>query len=468
MRELSMHRSISFFICGFVFSVAQVGVAAESVDDLFGELDQSVKETKQEQATDRSILGDLWHSSEFTSVTRGGYFFKTPAQREGLDDNEYTLESRLEWATSFKRDWLIGNLEWWVEYGSQIDTYQGHTEIIDQDRFRNIVHLNELNFVITPIRWLDITLGKKVYEIGYAELYSPANQFVVKDLNDPVAPNKLGTWLTGLDVLLGQSTLSLYAFPGFTPDLVASDKSRWSGTGDNANSEFRGLGAGSTVEDDLPDIQWRNVSAMLKFESKLQGIDFFVTLAHRFTLGAVLFEQQVNQFLRRFTRVATASGGFSTTFKQFVVYGELIYQLPYGEEDDEYISYVAGFNYKASQWVKALGLDELEVVTEYAVEDIFELQIDESFERSSIDSRQFKDNIVNRIVATVNDNWKIVSLLNFDFDEGGEMYGGGIEYRWAGKFKLGANVEYFYGSEDSYFGQWRDNHRANITFEAKF
>ncbi len=441
----------------------------QDVDDLFGELDAEVSKAKTEMA--QTSLWQRWNKNSSASISfRNATFFKSPTPREGLDDDQNVSESIIKYESSAK----IGNgnlaLSGWLEYGTQEHTYRGISNPLqDNHHTRNIFELNEL-YWIHSLGDFDLIGGKKIYTMGVSTIYSPANQFVPTESNDPLNPKEMGIVQVGMNYYSSsETTWSFFLFPLFTNIKAPGETSRWSGTKDENSEESNGTNdvqafgfetsSDTTIDQDLPANTIKNIQALLQYKTIFNGFDIFTSLSKSFTPGPVLKEISDIKYVKETIPAAKASAGFSTTWKNYEFHSEIIYQFYAQKKDDLFFDYVAGMTLNYDGWTSAFGLDKIEVVLEYAGEKVTERLNRKDYARSSLDSRQAQNNMLSRFVFTINDNFRAYAGASLDLDKGGSIYVAGAEYKWGGRWSLNGSSEFIDGSENSYYGQWKENDR---------
>ena len=366
----------------------------------------------------------------------------------------------------------------WFEYGNQEDTYKGIGDFPeDRDDHRRIVEFNEFNWVGS---WdaLDLTFGKKVFKMGISTLYSPSDRISPKDLNDPFNPKELGIWLSQIDYFKGDTTFTLAVIPFFTPLKRPPTTSRWSGAGDSSNSieslipnnlplATSGVPSTTSVEE-FPVRTLKNVQALLRVKTTVKGWDFFLAAFHGPNFFPVLAAESPTSFRTKKVRVANFSTGFSTTYKKFEFHGEGLYQLAYAGKDDNYINFVFGSTLTMDEWVKYIGLEQIDFTAEFSKEEITAKQTHSGFVASSEESRIARDLVYTRAIFKYSENLRLAAAFNFDFDERGHFETVGFEYKVRPGLILKMHTEFYNGKKDTHYGQFRENDRLVTTIEYTF
>ncbi len=457
----------------FLFLFATSFVLADEFDDLFGDVD-----TKEAAPEKKNMWRDLIDNSNFKLSLRSMTQYENPTPRKGLDDKTQFVDGRLNFDTKLKRGMNLLSLAMWFEFGNQKDTYQGIGNFPeDRNDHRRIVEFNEFNWVGS---WddLDLTIGKKVFKMGMSTLYSPSDRISPKDFNDPFNPKELGTWLSQIDYFKGNTTFTLAVIPFFTPLKRPPTTSRWSGVGDSSNSieslipnnlpSVTSTVTSSTSEEEFPVRTLKNVQSILKMKTTVKGWDFFLAAFNGPNFFPVLAGESSSKFKTEQVRVANFSTGFSTTYKKFEFHGEALYQLAYAGKDDNYLNYVFGSTLTMDEWVKHIGLKQIDLTTEFSKEKITAKQTHSDFVSSSEESRLARDIILTRIIFKYSENLRLAAGFNYDFDERGHFETAGFEYKIRPGLILKMHTEYINGKKDTHYGQFRENDRLVTTLEYSF
>lgn len=457
----------------FLFLFFTSFALADEFDDIFGDVD--IKEASPEK---KNLWRDLLDNSNFKLSLRYMSQYENTTSRKGLDNKSQFVDGRLNFDTRLKRGINLLSLAMWFEYGNQEDTYKGIGDFPeDRDDHRRIVEFSEFNWVGS---WdaLDLTIGKKVFKMGISTLYSPSDRISPKDLNDPFNPKELGTWLSQIDIFKGNTTYTLAVIPFFTPLKRPHTSSRWSGAGDSSNSieslipnnlplATSGVPLTTSVEE-FPVRTLKNVQALLRVKTTVKGWDFFLAAFHGPNFFPVLAQESANKFRTEQVRVGNYSTGFSTTYKKFEFHAEALYQLAYAGKDDNYINFVFGSTLTMDEWVKHIGLEQIDFTVEFSKEEITAKQTHSGFTASSEESRIARDLVYTRAIFKYSENLKLAAAFNFDFDERGHFETAGFEYKVRPGLILKMHTEFYNGKKDTHYGQFRENDRLVTTLEYSF
>ncbi|MBC8549913.1 MAG: hypothetical protein H8D23_09690, partial [Candidatus Brocadiales bacterium] len=427
-QRLFLAKGVLFaFLLIFVTSIA----LADEFDDLFSDVD-----TEEVSPEKKSVWKDLYDNSNFKLSLRSMSHYENATSRPDFDKKSMFFDERLFYDTKLKRGISLYSLAMWVEFGNQKATYRGVGDFPeDRDDTRRHVEFNEINWVGS---WddFDLTLGKKVFKMGISTLYSPSDRISPKGLNDPFNPRELGTWLAKVDVFKGNTTYSLAVIPFFTPLKRPHSSSRWSGAGESVNSLEslipNDLVTGATTttsEEEFPKRTLKNVQAIFKVKTTVKGWDFFLAAFHGPSFFPVLAIDSATSFRTKKVRVGNYSTGFSTTYKKFEFHGEGLYQLAYASKDDNYINFVFGSTLTMDEWVKYIGLEQIDFTAEFSKEEITAKQTHTGFVASSKESRIARDLVYTRAIFKYSENLRLAAAFNYDFDERGHSEIAGFEYK---------------------------------------
>ncbi len=466
-----------------------LGLSFAGDEDLFKEMEAEIKVektvVKPKKKPKPSFFRKWIKNSENKFSVRSMHHYKKPTDREGLDRRNHYAETKLQFKSNAKfRDTTFYGFVW-GEYGNQKDTYQGGTLFMaDRKRYRHFWELSEA-YAVHGLESVDFTAGKKVFKMGTSTvLYSPSDRITPKDLNDPIYPRELGLWLSSLDYYVDASTFTLALFPYFIPSKSSASSSRWSGTGDSDSSgdnQFRDVNSvvgKLNVQEEFPGFAFKNFQGVLRFKTTVLGWDFFVASFHGFNALPVLKKYEERDpilgivtkttYTKQYVPVGNHSFGFSTTFGKFEFHGEGLYQYAYAGKDDHYFDYDGGITYTIDDWAKAFFLDQIDWTVDYAGEETTRYQDYPNYAQSSKDARAAKNNLISRVVLKYDEDLRFFYAQNLDFDEGGKMFAGGLEYKLTAGLILKLHTEFFKGTSRSYYGQWRENSRFVSNLEYSF
>ena len=450
----------------FLFVLVTSIAIADEFDDLFGDV-----ETEEATPEKKSVWKDLHDNSNFKLSLRSMSHYENAPSRRDFDEKSMFFDERFFYDTKLKRGISLYSLAMWVEFGNQKSTYRGVGDFPeDRDDTRRHVEFNELNWVGS---WddFDLTLGKKIFKMGISTLYSPSDRISPKGLNDPFNPRELGTWLAKVDAFKGNTTYSLAVIPFFTPLKRPNSSSRWSGAGESTNSIEslipNNLPSATTVEE-FPKRTLKNVQSILKVKTTVKGWDLFAAAFHGPNFFPVLAAESTTSFRTKKVRVGNYSTGFSTTYKKFEFHGEGLYQLAYASKDDNYINFVFGSTLTMDEWVKHIGLEQIDFTAEFSKEEITAKQTHSDFVASSEESRISRDLVYTRAIFKYSENLRLAAAFNFDFDERGHFETAGFEYKVRPGWILRMHTEFYNGKKDTHYGQFRENDRLVTTLEYSF
>lgn len=467
------------------FETAAAGTPSDM--DLLGELD----ETPQIAEKERGVLNQLHENAEYKLISRTmTYYRKAKPPRETMDNASFVAEGRLEFKTSVKLDQDLWGLAAWADVGSQDDTYSqrnyrfgaDRTESGDERKRRYF----ELNEIYRTHSWekVDLTLGKKKFEMGLAPLYSPANRIMPADLNDPLNPKEQGLWQAALDLYQGSTTYTYALFPFFIPSKLPSQRSRWASSQGslsqipadfqffNVDPSLLGLGTGNSLTEDYPS--WGDaLQNLLRAKTTFKGWDFFMAAFNGIAAYPVLRKGDTvngeSALVREYIKATTLSFGYSTTYRKFEFHGEGLFQWSHYHKDEDYFSYVAGTTYTIESLANKIGLEKIELTLDYAGEAVLDDQNADGYEGNSGTVRAGQRDILLRLLCKYNQDFSFGFAMNINMDDEGGTYSPGIEYKIREGLVLKVNSEFFYGPpDDSSYGRWKRNNRLITTLEYSF
>lgn len=432
-----------------------------------------------------SVLSDLKENAEFKLIGRALTYYDKIENRPGLDENTLVADGRLEVKTGFFRGDHQFGISGWFEYGSQEDTYSQKEYYLGVDRaeseterMRRYLELNELYWIASRGDF-DITLGKKLFTMGVAPLYSPVDHISPLDFNDPLDAKKYGLWQVTIDYYKDASTFSFSLFPFFIPPKIPSMKSRWissiatGGTAIFKDFQFfnRQVDVSRGINEDLPD-GLDEFQILARINTIFKGWDFFVSGFNGISTSPVMrpgdSAKAETDLVRQYIRATRASFGFSTTFSKLEFHGEGLFQLSQDSKDDDYVAYISGFTYIIDDLVQGIGLDKVELILDYAREEIINRQNRTRYLQSSEIVRIGQSDLFALASIHISTDFIIQFVANFNLDDDGRVFMPGFRYQPWESFWLKVNSHFFHGPDDSFYGRWEETNRLVVSFDFSF
>jgi len=403
---------------------------------------------------------------------RYSHYLTNAEDRDDADLNNdlYDYIFRFNTRTS-SENWRV-DVDGWAEGGNQKDEYMGVSNWFQDTQREEVRHLmiNEFYGTFNQEQY-DLTVGKKIFSNGISTLYSPADRFKPQDASDPIDVKDFGVWQARGDYYLDDYTITAVIFPVFESGKQPNNSSRWSGsTQDEDNRDYEHSDE-TELEEDYPDIEPENISYFARAKTVFRGWDLFFSAFHGLNPYSVIKEETRDGELvqvKKNVKVGNYAAGFSTTYKKWEFHGELFYNHSYSGKDDNYLSGVAGFTYSIDEWAKRLFLEKIDVTIEYAREKITKKQFAESYTDSSQGTRLGKNDLFTRINFKVNEDLSFQYVSNFEFDEDGRYNHVGSEYRLKNGLTWRVALEFFNGSDGSYYGRWWRNDRIMTSLKYEF
>lgn len=482
-----MKKILTFFV---IISNLNYAYCSE-VDDLFNLLESEVNKEKVKNRISKtrminkngklpisneiSFWEKLKRSSKIELYIRNMFYLQEQSNSEDQDSKNFYIDGLLRLNSVMKYEkWLYGS-EMWLNFGSQREMYRGvSNNIEDKESQGHIFEISKL-YLIRSFENSDLTIGKSLYKTGAGGTYSPSNRFKQIDLNDPLNPKDLGSWLAQLDMYLSlNETLSFTILPVFNPTKIPDKSSRWSGTGDSSDGDIQTSDFSDTAEIQTvnPDTGIKNIIPVVQYKIIKNKMDIFFNIASTFSIGPVVKEKKVDILVnnskrileKKYVKVMTMGTGISTTYKNLELHGEALYQIAYGGKDDNYVDYIVGLTHNSNEIPQEIGIDKIESTIEYAGEIVTNNQSANSYIQSSKNSRKTPSNIIARILLNFNDHFKSGIATTYDFSDKGLLLGLGSEYTWDNA-SIGATIEIIDGESNGHYGQWKENDRVSLIFK---
>jgi hypothetical protein len=442
----------------------------DSTEDLLEELDADVLDKQaQNQVINDSSKEEIFQIFQNFSGSlrmRYYYFFQPVDDPDDyIDKTRHFSEGRLKFKTFYRRPNLRFNISGWAESGFQKQTYSGVSDKFqDNDRRRNYLELNSF-FLNGFFDNFNISLGKKIFIDGLSTIYSPANRYGARDLNDPFDPRMFGNWIGQVDVPIKNLGITLAVLPIYqnvkSPSNISRwvDRSKWNVDRSKWNNA---LHSNLITEEEIPDFAWEDMSYFFRTKGVFKGWDLFLSLFHGFNQYAVIREEIDGVTVKNISEVVAVfnlATGFSTTMDKWEFHGEALYNYTFESKDDNYIASMVGLIYGMDDYVDKIGLEKFDLVLELGHEVILSRQNADNYVRSSKKARPMKKTIIIGGKFQVNKDLKFHVQDTIELKEKGNYIRLGMSYNFTPEWKLDLDVEYFDGSGDSYFGYQRNNDR---------
>ncbi|MFT6070727.1 MAG: hypothetical protein ACJAT2_000713 [Bacteriovoracaceae bacterium] len=396
------------------------------------------------------------------------YYFNPPPEESNKDIRSFHLDLKLDFKDKVELTPKSNfNYSGWFEFSNRKEVFNGALSITGRETKKKLVVANEY-FWQKSYETFDFTLGKKIIRYGKGMIVSPADRLSPSDNIVPVKSQRLGIFVGSLDYYFGTSKLSFYLVPYINSTKSPHQYSRWSTRNDGTNYEIESLWPSG--------FDWENTQNLLKFETTLKGYDFFVAFFNGANTDAVIKNNITSNgnnaapsfiIQQEHVPVSHLSAGFSTTFGGLEVHGEFLKQNAKEGKDDSYTQTMAGFRYSFDQWPRIFGLDQIDVIMEYIKESINQPITFPFTLFSSIQSRNFKNNLVGSFNFQVSDK----TSYNFGFNIDNENSGKALLLGAAYKINIGQlyiRMETYSGEEESLFGKWDQNDNLAIEFKKDF
>ncbi|MBM4271174.1 MAG: hypothetical protein FJ139_03310 [Deltaproteobacteria bacterium] len=174
--------------------------------------------------------------------------------------------------------------------------------------------------------------------------------------------------------------------------------------------------------------------------------------------------------IKETVKVGNYAAGFSTTYKKWEFHGEALYNYSYDGKDDNYISYLGGTTYTIDDLAKKIGLEQIDLTVEYGGEVITREQDAPNYTQSSRKTRLGKNDLYCRANFKYNEDLSMEYISNFELEENesGRYQRVQSKYRLRDGLIWKVAVEFFNGSDNSYYGRWYRNDRILTEIEYSF
>lgn len=428
--------------------------------------------------TVKNIIERFINSGKGKTKARYSWFF-APLEVEPEADPEpdrqsHILEQYSTYSSFLQENFFRFDLSTYVAFGNQKYTYASKYTDMDlrdwEDWFqysnnrRSYFDINEcyISFFL-PV--CDIIIGKKIFINTLSSLYTPADNYKAIDIHDPFDPRELGRMQAEIQFFTGNVIFTFLMWPFYQGGLEFSPLSRWGYYRVMYEIEQGTIHEAILTIDEriYPPIAFENISYLGKVKGTVWGWDFFLSAFHGFAGNTVFRIMQMDSETIKISEVVpvfNAAFGFSTTFKNMEFHGEALYNYTYSLRDDHYIRYTGGFRYTFDE----LGgmMDKIEVIVEYAREDIFEKQNNPDYTDSTEERRLFKNDILALILLQFSPQWNLNLYGQYTIADSGFIFSCHLDYRIVDNLALSLGTQLFLAPEMSDLYWWRDNNRLIV------
>lgn len=441
----------------------------EEYQRLLEEQQEARRLARQKKQKDKVITSEKPIDLEF--FLRGVYYNQdlpdgSSSVNSPIKPRQFTGDARLDWALNRKKGKAYVYAGGWFEYGNQNEIYRDILQIFNNRKEgRGIIELNELYFLNS---WdnVDLSVGKKVFKMGVANIYSPADRVTPKDLYDPLNHKDLGNYMINPDLYIGGVTIRYALVPFFLPTKAPRLQNRVSS--DVIPDEAK-------ADPNYPDAELKYFQNVLQIKGTSLGWDWFLGFLYGPTQYATYRENididtgtptnSTVEYFEEYPKVFISTFGYSTTFGKVGHYAEVLSQNAEGGQDDEFINYVLGLNYTISEWSKFLFLEQIKIIYEFSREKMQKAQYAASFIHSSTDSRTHKHAHLGRIDLEYSPTFSLNYSFDFDLLRDSKLQIYGWEWKPADGHRVRFNYETFEGSSETVLSLLQDTDDLVDKFE---
>lgn len=393
---------------------------------------------------------------------RNSLYFQSPKEGSRQDDQFDHIDFRINGTSKWTGQSSSVQTSYKVDITNREHVYREFKDALDlRNDKRFPLELVEL-FYLESSKNFDLTIGKKIVKLGKGMIYSPSDKISPRDQIVPVVPYVSGAFVTQADFYDDKNTYSIIVVPYFVGTRSPTSLSRWSLQNDGNVLEF---------ETELPEKFYKRIQTVLKYETTIKGWDVFAAFFNGPNPDPVIRKDitVVNnrpefKLYKEHAYTSFVSGGFSTVFGGLELHGEVLKSNTEQGKDDNYTQGMLGFRYTLDESVKFLGLDSIDIISEYAKETIQQPQTRPFFAVSSINSRIYRDTLLGTFIFKFNDRFSMNYDYQFDRADNGVASIFGINWRQkeGGEWRL--KFESFGGDEESLFGKWDFNDNLALEY----
>ena len=349
-------------------------------------------------------------------------------------------------------------------------------EVIETSQDRYYSNFDEA-FVDHYASNFQLTAGKQIYSWGVSDTYKPVENLNPYDVVDLPSARKMGVYSLGAAGIWESFSLETVLVPWFTPTRLPREDNRWLGNTQSQSNALQSLlGFDPTIDfagRDLPSNSVENVQggARLASSSLIPGWDLGLTYVQgRDPIGVVragVSTAPVVAVTQVFQRFREFGATVSTTFGSVEVHAEAAYRDTTDNAfDDDFIEYVAGFNYT---YYDVPGVEELRLVAEYAGEGIVsEKDTGNAFVPTGQYIRPFKNSFLGSLEFKFSEETQFIVASALNFNEQDFFLQPKISHQFDNGIELDIGLDFMEGNQNSFFGHWDRNNRLFVVTRYAF
>jgi hypothetical protein len=166
----------------------------------------------------------------------------------------------------------------------------------------------------------------------------------------------------------------------------------------------------------------------------------------------------------RFNRLRVIGMDFSTTAGKVEYHGEFAWRTTDGGRATDILPFVIGGMYIWDQdWVKDLGLEQIQLNLEYAGEFTLHHRDNRQYREAGVFNRPFQNTILSRLAFKFDENNELHISTSANFHHHNNSF---MQPKFIHKFsdflKVEGGWELFWGAQKSFWGKWKRNDRTFV------
>jgi hypothetical protein len=316
----------------------------------------------------------------------------------------------------------------------------------------------------------EVAVGKQIFAWGVSAGLKPTDNLSAADFLDVPTLHKVGVPAISF-LRSGKVDVQVVIAPLFSPNRLPLPDNRWAIVPQDALDAIEavtGFEPPILIEATLPEHDANNAQVGVRFRSSslVDGWDLELSVFHGhdpFGLfdAALVFPPvrvEVETFYPEYTDVG---GGFSTAAGKFTFHGETAYHRTSNDIDDDYLQYVAGFDYSMDMGGPG-ALDRLLFGLEYAGETV---DNENTRPRSTFATgfdRVFTNSILGLVDFVFSEDTSVRVGGTINFNDEDFVARAQLTHKLIENLRLTAGVEVLSGPSDSFYGNWQENDRLFV------
>ena len=354
----------------------------------------------------------------------------------------------------------------------------------ENNNLRNRVYLDEA-YINFRQKKFDLRIGKQIYKWGKSDAINPTNYFSNTDYSDIIdtEDEEIGVISLNLKYYIGNVVIEGVIAPSFIPSVLPDSSARWWPTlPKNVSNPLYPAVGWQLLETNyffpaptIPQFGTQSFQYSVKLSGFMRGLDYSLSWFNGFNdLPDLYFVNEIDTMtfssvnissIYSYNRINALGVNLAFNAGKFSVRGEAAYFITEdwdGEKeliDDPYLQYVIGVDriffgdklFVLAQWIQELQVPDRN--TTYSVYDLKHI---------------FQKSVLGRVEYKLNDSFKFSVQGIYNIDNEDFWIQPAINWIIYDGIEFNLIYDHVEGSENSFFGLYKDNKRIQVKLKYNF